>query len=114
MWPQTTMPALDGVDSGLLEEAPGASHGLLVGDLVAHEGHVADDEGLRGAAAHGLAVHDALVHGHGHRAAVAVDAHPQRVADEDHVDAGGLLEGGRGVVVGGQPGDLLAGALHLV
>ena len=105
---------LDGVDAGLLEEAAGVAHGVLVGDLVAAEGHVADDEASRGAAAHGLAVHDALVHGHRHRAGVAVDAHAERVADEDHVDAGGLLEGGRGVVVGGEPGDLLAGALHLV
>ena len=38
------------------------------------------------------AVDDALVHGHRHRAGVAVDAHAQRVADEDHVDAGRLLE----------------------
>ena len=44
---------------------------------------------------------------------IAVDTHAQRVAHQDHVDAGGLLEGGRRVVVGGEPGDLLARALHL-
>ena len=130
MWPQTTMPAsrmalmrlmtrtppssLIGIDRGLFEEAAGVAHRLLVGDLVAHERHVADDEGVGGAAAHRLGVHDALVHGHRHRAGVAVDAHAERVADEDHVDAGLLLEGGHRIGVAGEPGDLLAALLHLV
>ena len=70
-------------------------HGVLVGGLVAAQRHVADDERVGRAAAHGLAVDDALVHRHRHGARVAVHAHAERVADEDHVDPGRLLERAR-------------------
>jgi hypothetical protein len=79
---------LDRVRAGLLQEAAGVPHRVLDGDRVAEEGHVADDQGPLGPAAHGGRVVDHLVHGHGQRRVVA-EAHVRdRVAHEDHVDPG--------------------------
>ncbi len=70
---------LDGVHVRFLEEAHGVLHGLLVGDLVGTEGHVTHDEGVRRAAAHGLAVADAVFHGHGDGPLVPQGDHAQGV-----------------------------------
>ena len=55
-----------------------------------------------------------LVHDHRHGALVTVDAHPQAVADKEHVQAGGLGKGGRRKIVGGQEGDLVLVTFHLL
>ena len=104
---------LDGVAAGFGHEASGVADGGLDGGLVGHVGHVADHEGGGCAAADGLRVADHVVHGDRQGGVVAEHGHAQAVADQDHLDAGLLLQIGGGVVVAGQPGDRLALATFL-
>ena len=98
---------LDRVAVGFLDEAAGVLNGGFVGDLIGHVGHVADDEGVRRAAAHGGAVVDHVVHRDGDRGVVPERDHADRVADEDHVHSGAFLILGRQIIVGREPGDRL-------
>ena len=52
------------------------------------------------------AVIDHLVERHGQRGALALDHHPQAVADQHDVDAGPVGQAREDHVVGGQDGDL--------
>ena len=56
-------------------------------------------------AAHRRAVADHVVHRDRQGAVEAEHGHAQAVADQDHVDAGLLLQVGGRIVVAGQPGD---------
>ena len=67
-----------------------------------------------GSPAHGLRVVDHLVHGHGDGPGVPVDAHPQAVPDQQHVQPCRLGELGSGIVVGGQKGDPFTALFHPV
>jgi hypothetical protein len=103
---------LDSVAAGFLEEPAGVFHGLFDRALVRHEGHIAHDKRVGRPTAHSLGMADALVHGHRHRARVAIDAHPQGIADEQHVHPGGFGELRRGKVVRGEKCDFLPVFLH--
>ena len=102
----------DRVDIGFLEKPAGIFHGLLIADLVGEKGHVADNKGVGCAAAHGVAMHDALVHGHRHGARVSINTHPERISDQEHVQTGSLGELRRRKVIGSEPGNLPALLLH--
>ena len=120
-WPMTGMPGpgdaghavrhlgaaleLHRVAAGLGHEAAGVADRRLDAGLVAHVRHVAHDPRVGGAPAHRRRVADHVVHRHRQRAVVAEHRHAQAVADEDHVDAGLVLEERGRVVVAGQPGD---------
>ena len=104
---------LDAVGAALLEQAASVGHGLLDADLVGHEGHVADDEGVLSAAGDGGTVVDHVLHGDGEGVLVAEHDVAEGVADEDAVDAGLVLELGGGVVVCGQHAELAALGLGL-
>ena len=54
-----------------------------------------------------------LVHRHGQGVLVAQDHHPQRIADEDAIDAGLVLSQRGGIVVRGQHGNDFATFLLL-
>ena len=53
-----------------------------------------------------------VFHGDGEGVRVSQHGISQRIAHQDHVDAGVLHEPRRGVVVAGQHGDLFPGFLH--
>src|ERR1700737_1147682 len=55
---------LDGMDARLLKEATGIANRVLLGGVVGHEGHVADDQRVRRAADDRTRVTDHVVHGH--------------------------------------------------
>ncbi len=100
------------VDSRFLEEPAGVADRILVARLVAQERHVTEDERGRRRSPHRLTVHDTLIHRHRDRPLVAVDAHPERVADEEHLQPRFLGKLGRRIVVRRQPRDLLSPFLH--
>ena len=80
------------VRAAFLEQAPGVAHGVGHADLVGQKRHVADDQGVLGAAGDGGAVVDHVLNGHGQGVLVTEHHVAQRVADEDAVDAGLILE----------------------
>ena len=96
---------LDRVDIRLLEEPDGVLNGLFIGYLVTPKGHVADHKCVGRAPPHGLAVDNALVHGHGDGALIAVHAHAKGIPHQDHVHVRGLGKPGCWKVVGCDPGD---------
>jgi len=112
---QALAPALqlDGVHQAFLQEAPGVAHGFLGVDLVAHEGHIADQEGVFRPARHRPAVVDHVCHGDLQGVLVAQHHHAQRVAHQDGVDTHLVERRGGGVVVRRQHGDGFA-ALFLL
>ena len=56
---------LEGITARLLHDTDSRAEGLLVGDLIAAEGHIYDDEGTSHPAHDGGAVVDHLVEGDG-------------------------------------------------
>ena len=56
---------LDGGGSAFLEEPADVEHGFIGVPLVGHEGHVGDDDGLRGAPDDGTGVIEDVIHGDG-------------------------------------------------
>ena len=105
---------LDGVGGGLLEEAARVQDGIRTGCLVGQKGHVADDERVGCRPAHGAGMLQAHVHGDREGVLETIDAHAQRITDQQHVHARGLGAGSRGRVVGGHPGSFFSATLHFV
>ena len=104
---------LDGIHVGFLDESAGVDDGFLVGDLIAHEGHIAYAEGVGSALADCLCVGDHLVHRYGPGVLVAVHNVACGVADQDHFYARSLFVLSGQIVITGEPGDLVAFGLHL-
>ena len=104
---------LHAVRAAFLEQAAGVAYGIGDADLVGQERHVADDQGVLRAAGDGGAVVDHVFDGHGQGVLVTEHHVAQRVADEDAVDAGLILELGGGVIVGREHGELAALGLCL-
>ena len=104
---------LDGVHRSFLDESARVVDRVLVGHLIAHEGHVADAERVRSASVDSLRVGDHLVHGDGPGVSVAVHDVAGGVADQDHLDACSLFVFRGQIVITGQPGDLFACGLHV-
>ena len=103
---------LDRVASGFLHEPCRLAERVLHAEMAGHERHVADDEGVRSAAADALRVVHHHVHGGGDGVGISERVHGERIAHEDEVDSGGFGEGrGRGVV-GGDHHDLFPFLLH--
>jgi hypothetical protein len=101
-----------------LHQHGGVTERLFLRFMEGAVGHVADDPGR---ALHPLhAARDArhvVGHGfqrHAHGAGQALADHAQRVADQDALDTGGIGHGGKGGVVGGEHGDLLAARMHFL
>ena len=107
-----TRSAISAPPSSLMASQPASAMkrpALRIADLdrrlVAHVGHVADDQRGGRPAPHRRRVADHVVHRHRQGGVEAQHRHAQAVADEDHVDPGLLLEVGGRVVVAGQPRD---------
>jgi hypothetical protein len=103
---------LDDVRAALLDEADSGFDRLLVGDVVAPEGEVADNERPLRRTRDGACQEQHLVHGRGDGAVVTEHDHRGGVADEDEIDARVLGEPRPRRVVRGDHDDLLAVALH--
>jgi hypothetical protein len=74
---------LDGLGSGVLDEAEGVADGVVDGGMVGAVGHVGDQEGAVEATGNRSSVVEHLVEGDGEGVFVAEDNHAERVADED-------------------------------
>ena len=101
----------DGVGARLLDGAPGIAERLLEADLIAHERHVEDDEGVGSAAPDGAGVMERLLHRERQGVFVSEHGHREGIADEEHIDSCGEGGGGRGGVAGGDHDDFLSGFL---
>ena len=97
---------LDAVAVRLHEDAAGAAYGLLRTFLIAAEGHVAHDEGVRRALNDGADVVYHVVERDADGGVVAQHYHAQRVAHEHDLRLALVYDGGRGVVVGRDIGKL--------
>jgi hypothetical protein len=80
--------------------------------LVAAERHVGDDEGATRAALDGGDMVGDVGDGHRQRRVVALDDVAQRIADQQHVDAGTIEQASEAGVVAGEHDDLLAGGME--
>ena len=74
---------LDGLGAALLDKAGGVIEGVFQADVVGHEGHIADDHRLFGAADHRLGVVEHLLHGYRYGGFVAEDDHAQAIAHQN-------------------------------
>ena len=101
---------LNGRRPPLLDEPAGVGHGLLGGEMIREERHVAHDQGSPGGPGDRLRVIDHLVHRHRKRVFVAEEDHAEGISDEKEVRAGRVQDGSDGVIVGREGHDL-AGAL---
>ena len=96
---------LDGLAIGLFEDPAGRPKRLPRRDLIAEERQVGDDQGVMRRPGDHLGVIDHLFERDPQRRFPALDHGPQRVADQDAIDAGLVEQAGGRVVIGGQDGD---------
>ena len=102
---------LDHLDTAFLHQPARRGQGALGGGG-GEEGQVADQQCAALPAGDAGAVIDHLVHGHGHRGRVSLQDHAERVADQYHLDPGGVQQAGEARVVAGETADALAPRLH--
>jgi hypothetical protein len=76
--------------------------------LVAAERQVGDDEGVLGAGRHAARVIRHFGQLHRQRGSVTLHHHAERIADQQHLDAGAIEHARKAGVVAGEYGDLLA------
>jgi len=79
---------LDAVHPGFFDMPPSVVNGFGRIGLIRHKRHIADQQRALGRATDRLGVMNHLVHGHRRGAAVAKHDHAERVAHQNHVDAG--------------------------
>ncbi len=101
---------LDHLRAGL-HHAHGAVEGLL-GRAVGAEGQIRHEQRLGRAARHAFGVVDDVVERDGQRGLLALHHVAQRIADQHHVHAAALHQGGEAGIVGRQHGDALARRAH--
>ena len=82
-------------------------------DAIAEERHIRHDQGVVRAPHDGFGVVEHLRHRYPDGAVVAEHHLAERVADQKHRNAGVVQDAGRGEVVGGEHGDLLAVGVQL-
>ena len=82
--------------------------------MVRAVGHIGDEQRALGPPTGSAGVVQHLIHAHGHGVLVAQHHHGQRVAHQDHVNAGLIHQARGGIVVGGQASDALAPLLFLL
>jgi hypothetical protein len=105
---------LDRVARALLHQAARVLESLLGADVVAHEGHVADEVRPLDRPPHGAAMVDDVIHRDGERRVVPLDDVAEAVPDEDEVHPRLIDELGQRVVVGREGDDGAALALEFV
>ena len=98
--------------AGLLEDPAGTFDRLVDAEVKAGKRHVHHHQGMAHRPAHHLGMVDHLVQRDRQGGGMALHDHRQAVAHQDAFDARGIDQLGRGIVVGGQHGDLLPGRFH--
>ena len=96
---------LDGLAIRLLENSPGGADRLPRRDLIAEKRQVGDDQRTPGRPGDHLGVVDDLVDRDAQGRFPALNDRPQRVADQQAIDAGRVEQPGGREVVGRQHGD---------
>ena len=94
---------LHGLGPAFLHQASGIGAGLLRRQVVGHEGHVADQQGLGQAPGHGGAVMDHLVHGHAQGVGLPQHDHAQGIPHQHGIHMI-VHEPGDGGVIGREHG----------
>ena len=94
-----------------LEQPAGRPHAILDRRLVAQKRHVGHHLRALGTAGYQPAVVDHLIERDGQGVGLALHHHAQAVAHQHDVDASAIRQAGKGHIVGGHCGDLLALAL---
>ena len=100
--------------AGFLDKPRGVAHRFVSGQMVRAIGHVGNEQRALGSAPGCAGVVQHLIHAHRHGVLVAQHHHGQRVAHQDHVNAGLIHQARGGIVVGGQASDALAPLLFLL
>ena len=90
---------LDGIGAALLQEAARVLDRAAGVDVVGEEWQIGDDMGSRCAAADGFRVIDDVIKCDWDGRIVALDDHPQRITDQEDVDACLFREPGKGKIV---------------
>jgi hypothetical protein len=96
---------LDGFGSAFLDKAGGIAHGLVDSQVVGAVGHVGDQECVLHSPARGSGVVQHLIDRDRKRVFISEHGLGERVADEDHVDAGFVNQTRAGIIVRSQTGD---------
>ena len=86
---------LDGLAIGLFQNPAGRPKRLPRRDLIAEERQVGDDQGVAGRPRDHLGMIDHLLERDPERRLPALDHGPERVADQDAIDAGFVEQAGR-------------------
>jgi hypothetical protein len=108
---------LDGVRQSFLQEPHARGYGLLGGNLVASERQVRHNEGAPGRAGNCPAQGQQFLHGDRKAGLVAEDIVGRGVAHQEHLDAGGVEDFRRVLLVRGEHrefGALVLGLLQVV
>src|SRR5438309_4965555 len=101
------------MDARLLQEAARIANGVLLGCVVGHEWHVADDQRVRRAADDRTRVADHVLHRYAQCVGIAQHRVAQAVTNQQHRDAGAVEPARARVVVAGEHRELLAFGLPL-
>ena len=102
-----------GIDTRLFHYPDGIPDAFRTAHLIAAERHVAHHETMLAGTGHGCGVINHLVYADGQGVFVAGHHVGGRVADQDAVNAGGIDNPSRRVVIGREHRDLLTRLLHL-
>ena len=105
---------LDGIAARFFHEPAGIVQGLLGAFLIAHEGHVADDQSPFDAADDSRRMVDHIFHGHRQCRRMTHDDIAQGIADKNHVDTGFIDVLGHDVVIGRNHGNRRAFLFHFL
>ena len=105
---------LDSIAARFFHEPAGIVQGLLGAFLIAHEGHIADDQSPFDAADDSLRMVDHIFHGHRQCRRMTHDDIAQGIADKDHVDTGFIDVLGHDVIISRNHGNRRAFLFHFL
>ena len=103
---------LHGLAAGLLQDPSGVFDRPINAQVKTGKRHIDDQQGMAHRTADHLGVIDHLFQRHRQRVGMALHDHREAVADQNALDAGRIDQLGRGIVVGGEHGDLPPGGFH--
>ena len=101
-----------GLTAGLLQDPARASDRPIHAQMKTGKRHIDHQQGMMHGTPHHLGVIDHLLQRHGQRVGMALHDHREAVAHQNALDAGRIDQFRRGIVVGGQHGDLPPGGFH--
>ena len=105
---------LNGIHAAFLQETDGIAGSIFVRSLIGPKRHITDNKRIRCTAANRLTMVDTHIHGDGDRTVESLNNHTQRVADQNHVDAGSFCKGSKRRIICRDPRHLLTILFHVV